>query len=703
MDQIVDFFKKHLAGMLLIATGLFVSPLAFVDTIGLQVSDWQRRLIVDSETIPQKLILVEVDQHSLDQMQELQGIGWPWPREFYGGIADYAAKGGARATLIDILFNNETPYGESSDDAFAQTLQQAANVYLAAAVTNKHDRFKNLLQAPIAGDVPVSARRQGLLPPLEKFVSATAGLGAVNSSPDRDGIFRRVVPVFEVAGNALPLLGISTFAGSLSQPVSWQNKTLSYADKELPLDDDGMLWVNYPTKSYFQRISAYDLVYSMMAVQSGKEPLINANMFKDAYVFIGYVAPGLYDLKPTPFSARGPGVEIHMALLHSWLADDFLRPIANWLTAVLGIACALLAYLIFQLIRRVIVAISASFLLLGLMFLLSLLLFRLDFIISLPYLFLPALMVSVGVGSRRFVSESREKEFRQKSLEKMVSPHVAQWLLQDIEKRMQRTGEMREISVFFSDLEGFTTLAENLCPEKTVRIIDQYMDLMQSAILHHNGTIKQFVGDAVMAIWGAPLEQPNQAELAIKTALQAQAKLDNVEFEYEEGVSIRLKMRIGIDYGSCIVGNIGSSQRFEYAAVGDTVNRASRLEGLNKFYGTRIIVSETAWQTSKGTFFGRKLDQVLVKGKNYSVAIYEPFCEAGLESTAQKQLVKQYEKAWNEYATGNWQDARFILESLQNTFDDKPSGILLERLDILEKDPEMMGNDWNGVWKFTSK
>ena len=695
--------KKHLFAVILVIAGFLLAGTNAMQIQGLKFLDWQRQLASQTQPSEEKIILIEVDQYSLDKMESQQAIGWPWPREFYGAIAEYAASGGAKAVLVDILFNNETPYGSSSDDEFASRIKNAGNVYLAAALTNTTSPQSSIKGLDFSGTPPSQTSWTGLSLPLEKIADASAGLGMVNSTPDADGTFRRIDPFFIWENKALPLLSIAPFLPRENPSIQWHTDMLVVDSLRIPVEPNGKMWVNFPVDDYLERYSAYDIINAMVAEQSGETPAISKSAFNDAYVFIGYVAPGLYDLKPTPFSARSAGVEIHTAMLHSWLTGQFLLPLKPWQSATLGIIFALLIYITYLRLDRVIFAISFNLLLLISSVLLSMLLIRFNVIPDLPQLFLPAICVSIGIGARRFLAESREKEFRQKSLERMVSPHVAQWLLEKPERRMHRTGEMRSISVFFSDLAGFTTLAETLGPEKTVRIINQYMDMMQSVILKYDGTIKQFVGDAVMAIWGAPKSQPDQVVLAIKTALESQQTLDDIVFDYGDDQSTRLSMRIGIDHGDCIVGNIGSSQRFEYAAVGDTVNRAARLEGLNKFYNTRIIASESAWQEASHAFYGRKLDEVQVKGKHFSVGIFEPMAILGQESDKQHFIAEHYESAWLHYAHGEWQQARVVLELILKSYEDGPSMLILDRIEQIESDPTIAGNKWNGVWKFTTK
>ena len=702
-DQQHQRIRKLVVAGLLLALGLILSSLDAAHTQGLKLLDWQRQLLGHESNNKERIIIIEVDQYSLDQMQKKQGIGWPWPRDFYGGITRFASIGGAKAILVDILFNNETAYGVSSDIQFAEYNRQAGNVFLAAATSQYSRDTADALLTNISGPAPDTVKRKGLLLPVKELLDTAAGIGGVDGQPDLDGTFRRLSPLHVVNQKALVTLALSPFI-SKETSLTWQAGSLKFADKTLPLDEEHKLWINYPTNPYYTTYSAYDVIRSLIALQSDQQPVIDPAEFRDAYVLIGYVAPGLYDLKPTPFASRSPGIEIHAAVLDGWLANDFLKPMPKWQSAAIGLIFGLFIYSVFWLQKSVLQAVIVSLSLLSINFLVSFMLINASWIPDIPLLLLPSIMLTAGSGIQRFIIEGREKEFRQKSLERMVSPGVAQWLLEAPEQRMQRTGEMRTITVFFSDLAGFTTMSENLGAEKTVRIINQYMDMMQQVILQHDGTIKQFVGDAVMAIWGAPKEQPEQAALAIKTALLSQQKLDRNQFEFSHDEHIQLQMRIGIDHGDCIVGNIGSSQRFEYAAVGDTVNRASRLEGLNKYYGSRIIVSESAWQASNQQFFGRRLDRVLVKGRKNAVSIYEPLAISGSESLAQRQIADYYERAWKLYSESHWDKAESLLNELLAVTPDEPSRALLQRIHSIKANPQQLpGPDWDGIWQFTSK
>ena len=451
----------------------------------------------------------------------------------------------------------------------------------------------------------------------------------------------------------------------------------------------------------YKQFSAYDVIQSFIAMQSGEKPLISPDSFKGKNIIVGYVAPGLYDLKPTPFSSSAPGMDVHAAVMDNWLTGDFLYPLKGWQSSLIGIFFAVIIFWILHTEKAAKIAISTATGTMLVFFGISFVLLRYGIVADTSSMFLPAVIIFAVSGAQRLIQESRQKEYRQKSLERMVSPGVAEWLLAEPE-RLGRIGETRPITVFFSDLANFTTISEKLGPSGTVDLLNDYLEYMQRDIIREEGTLNKFIGDAVMAFWGAPKQQEDQTLRAVRTALSIQSTLANFGEDY--GLGQPLVTRIGIDYGNCLVGNIGSADRFEYTAIGDTVNQASRLEGLNKFYGTRIMLSESAWEATSGAFFGRMLDLVQVKGKTEPVSIYQPICSKGEETDEQVELCQLYEQAWQHYRYQRWTEATGLLTGEPLLQDDPPSQSLLDRVRHFTEDKEdSPGSDWDGVWRYTTK
>jgi adenylate cyclase len=588
----------------------------------------------------------------------------------------------------------------ASDSQFAELMQTSGIAYLGSAFSRKGDPPESSIGKNYEGESPASVVRQSASLPLPILFDAAKDIGSVSDHPDVDGTFRRVTPAIDIAGKAVVSLSLAPFVQDA--PLAWQDGDLVVGEKRLPLDEDGRLWVNFRgTEVPYKQFSAYDVIQSFIALQSGNNPVISPQELKGKNIVVGYVAPGLYDLKPTPFSSSAPGMDVHAAVMDNWLTGDFLRPLNAWQSSLVGILFALAIFWILHREEKAKILIGTATGTYLVFFGISFVMLRYGVVADTARMYLPAFIIFAFSGAQRLIQESRQKEYRQKSLERMVSPGVAEWLLAKPE-RLGRIGETRPITVFFSDLANFTTISEKLGPAGTVDLLNDYLEYMQKDIIKEDGTLNKFIGDAVMAFWGAPLQQDDQTNRAVRTALSIQQTL--ADFGEEYGLGQPLVTRIGIDYGDCLVGNIGSADRFEYTAIGDTVNQASRLEGLNKFYGTRIMMSESAWEATNGAFFGRMLDLVQVKGKTHPVSVYQPMCNKGVESEEQIRLRQLYEQAWQHYRNQRWTEATELLTTEEILQDDPPSKSLLDRVRHFTEDSAASpGPDWDGVWRYTTK
>lgn len=312
-----------------------------------------------------------------------------------------------------------------------------------------------------------------------------------------------------------------------------------------------------------------------------------------------------------------------------------------------------------------------------------------------------SLLALVGAAVWRYQTEGRQRRFIASAFGRYVSPKVVREILAD-PGRLALGGERREVTLFFSDLQGFTTISEGMSPPELVAFMNEYTTLMAEVITGQDGTIDKYIGDAVMAFWGAPVPQPDHARRALLAALECQERLR----PFCEAVAARggpeLRTRIGVNSGECVVGNMGSRDRFDYTAIGDTVNQASRLEGLNKAYGTLILASETAWAAAAGVAFGRLVDRVRVKGKAQAVAIYEVLARAGSETPGQRRLAAGYAAAFAAYQERRFEEAAGLAgELLSGDPGDGPARTLLERARAFADAPPP--GDWDGVWTHHSK
>lgn len=299
------------------------------------------------------------------------------------------------------------------------------------------------------------------------------------------------------------------------------------------------------------------------------------------------------------------------------------------------------------------------------------------------------------------LTEMKKREFLQDTLTRYVTKQVVDLILEHPEK-IVLDGEEREATILFSDIRGFTTISERLSPPQLVLMLREYFTLMVGAVFDFQGTVDKFIGDALMAIFGAPTPQPNHAELAIRTALQMQALLQTFNARRLQQGSIPIRIGVGINTGNVVVGNIGSEQRLEYTAIGDAVNLASRLEGINKEYGTQIIISEFTYHQIQDRFVARELDEVRVKGKHEPVKIYEVLGQPGTLSENTRRLCDQFAQGLASYRKRAWEAAiTQFQQTLERVPSDVPSQLYLQRCAMYRQTPPP--EDWDGVFEMKTK
>jgi adenylate cyclase len=332
----------------------------------------------------------------------------------------------------------------------------------------------------------------------------------------------------------------------------------------------------------------------------------------------------------------------------------------------------------------------------------GILLFRGSHILWLPPVtsLLAIAFASLGAFSWVFFAEDRQRRLMLKALSKVVSPAVAEQLAR--EPQRLALGTVRtDLTVMFTDLENFTGLSESMDVQKLGTLLNRYLGEMSDQVLLNNGTLDKYIGDAIMCFWNAPLPQANHAVLACRAALAIARREREIQDELKSYGVQRVHTRIGINTTSVAVGFVGSSHLFNYTAVGDGVNLASRLEGANKLYGTSILLSETAAEAVKDHFVLRKIDVLRVKGKRKPMAVYELIAEKGAD-TQFEPLIHGYESAFALYQAQQWDQAQKVLLELNGRFaDDKACQALLERIEHLRVEPPPA--DWDGVYTAKSK
>jgi adenylate cyclase len=299
------------------------------------------------------------------------------------------------------------------------------------------------------------------------------------------------------------------------------------------------------------------------------------------------------------------------------------------------------------------------------------------------------------------LTEIKKRQFLQDTLTRYVTKQVVDLILEHPES-IVLDGEEREATILFSDIRAFTSLSEKMHPTDVVLMLREYFTLMVDAVFEYQGTIDKFIGDALMAIFGAPTPQPNHAELAVLTALRMQTLLEEFNEQRQQKGLLPVEIGVGIHSGNVVVGNIGSEQRLEYTAIGDSVNLASRLESINKEYGTHIIITEMTLQQIQRELVCRKLDEVRVKGRREPVKIYDVLGTPETIPDGMRQLCQLFEQGTVLYRKRQWYDAlECFRKVLHDVPDDGPSQCYLERCARYQKDPPP--GSWDGIFEMTTK
>ncbi|MBE3071560.1 MAG: adenylate/guanylate cyclase domain-containing protein, partial [Acidobacteria bacterium] len=372
----------------------------------------------------------------------------------------------------------------------------------------------------------------------------------------------------------------------------------------------------------YQEHSFYDLFYSQQQLLAGEKPFVDPAIFKDKIVVIGTTAPGLSDLFTTPFAfGKMPGMQIHASVIDDVLSSHFTHPAPGWATAAALVAAALLVAVVSVfagLWATLAVAMAAlAALLFG-----SLALFERGLWVRLAAPGLAVALATFGGVAYQYLVEGREKRKIKQLFSRYVAPDVFHHLMAD-PSRAKLGGHRREMTVLFSDIRGFTSVTERGQPEEIVAQLNEYFTRMVHVLFEHRGTLDKFVGDMVMALFGAPLEDPDHADHAVETALAMRRELAALNRDWASRGWPALDFGIGINTGDMVAGNIGSDTIMSYTVIGDAVNLGSRLESLNKQYQTHIIISENTRALLKGRYHIRSLGEVVVKGKTQPVAIFE--------------------------------------------------------------------------------
>jgi adenylate cyclase len=598
------------------------------------------------------IAIVGIDEPSFAELQRQ----WPWPRSLHAALVDVLAAEGAAVIGLDVVFAEPSAV-PGADAALAAAITRAGNVVLAAEEKLEED-------AHVA--------RHLVVEPLPSLLAAGGVSGLVSIPVDRDSVVRRIP----------------------ADPASFWRKVLEVHGRRTggpaPGDVGPDARIRYTAADGAFRYASY-----YQALAPGR--FLPPGFFRDRIVLVGLTVKAspeptasAVDAFFTPlFGARGQltsGVEIHAQIIASAMSGRHVRPAPLAAAVLLGlvVAAASIRVTAWQPLVGALRALAIWVVLVALAFAL----------LRWADVWVPVLWVALGAGllylvegSAAYVQAERQRRQIRRAFEHYVAPRIVEQILKD-PARLVLGGERREITILFGDLAGFTTISEALPPEDVARVLNRCLTTVTRVIVRHEGTVDKFMGDGIMAFWGAPLEDPDHAMRACTAAQAIQVAMHELRRELAATPGAPgLDLRIGLNSGPAIVGNMGSDTLFDYTAIGDDVNLASRLEGANKRYGTRVMLGEATARRVEGRVLLRRVDRIRVKGKHQAVEVFT------LETDA--EVARLGDAAVAAYRAREWDEAeRLCKEILALRSDDALAALHLEHVATCRATPPP--DDWDG-------
>jgi len=665
--------------------------------------------------------MVMIDQQSMRVMGNELRLYYPWPREVYGLVNDYLYEKGAKKIVYDVLFdqpdfNREDIVGSESDLELSDAFYRSNNVTIAGQKTKLElsppDGFFYINKKPF----PAQQKLFSSLPIPELF-DASKSIGNAAVPISCDGVIRYTQLLSFNDSLAIPALSLAALLSNHPRtniPAQFKNNKLEISGLDsisVPYQKSDLYLINWYKKGgsidgTFPQYSFVALLREAVKWQSTGELTSNDRLNIEGHtIFIGASAPGLADIKATPFSSIEPfpGVEIQATVYANLLHQDFLHPVSGsqkWIILLIGIF--LICVSIFYALPKISIPFSIAWVI-GLIAA-GLYLFS-EFRIWLPTAEITIVnLLSLTITfTTRYVTEENNKKWLKQAFSRYVPKELVNQVIENPES-LKLGGDKKELTVLFSDLAGFTTISEGMPPEELVPYLNEYLTEMTDLVFKHRGTLDKYIGDAIMAFWGAPLEDPKHAYNACACVIEMQELMVQLQEKWEITGKPVTSTRYGVNTGFMVVGNVGSAERFNYTVLGDSVNLAARLEPANKNFGTNVMISEFTYTYVKDDFICRELDRLIVKGKSTPVKVYELMAknDGHLATSELQTALNFYANGLQFYYKRKWGDAKkSLLKVLELLPNDGPSITYIKRIEAFELNPPQQ--EWNGVFELKTK
>ncbi|MDE3058080.1 MAG: adenylate/guanylate cyclase domain-containing protein [Bacteroidota bacterium] len=670
------------------------------------------------------VVIVKIDEYTIKQLD--YPIAW----DQFGSLLFVVSASGAKAIGVDLFFPSvkQDSLSEAQYDAFLKFAAASNNVFHAigpfvpenGGATLKPSEIDRgayaslhpfAIPAPHSG-IPFPRATYIDERPVDSLVLLASGVGHVALTADPiDGVIRKLPFFIEYAGDYYPTFGaalafyvlnvdlksvtVSETSGGLTvhAPMGSSRSSL-----DIPLTKSGDLMIDYTGgEKPFKEISFYDVLDAF--TRGDKETL---SMFKDAVVIIGPTARSIGDQRATPLSETAPNCYVHANVYDQIMSGQYITNASFGGMLVILLVLTLVVAVVSMLIKLRWSLPVALVLLAGFLWFAYAAFANTGVVYSLTEPVFAIFFCYAGTMSFISATEGKQKAQIKNMFQRYVDASVVDQLI-DNPALLKLGGEEREITTLFADIEGFTRMAEKLGPQNTVGMLNAYLTEMTNVVIEEKGTLDKYIGDAIMAFWGAPLDDADHALHACIAALRMQKHLESLHTKWIHFGKPVVNQRIGLNTGKAVVGNMGAEAKFNYTAVGDAVNLASRLEGVNKEYSTRLLMSEFTNQQVEGKVLAREMDLVVVVGKTEPVKIYELIALADeVQTDATKKFLDLYHAGLDAYKKRAWKSAiEQFQAALQIRKDDVVSNIYIQRsMMFLDAPPP---DDWNGVFVMTKK
>ena len=680
------------------------------------------------------VVIIDLDEKSIQKLGRYSS----WPIAYYGEIVNYISEGGAKAIAFDMFFTEADSLSSdivsyytndvakklnldkkeiysvikslNTEKIFADALQNSNITTLGAFDNYFRDDLKqielpkNMLQIPIGKFSYLPKIKQITNPnlPIKTLSDKAYRIGFAHISPDDDGTTRHYEPMFIydsllVANFSFQLVLDALEVDSISFTESYCKLYTKGLEKiEIPIDKEGRTYLNfYGGKKTFRYISFSDII----------QKRIPQKYFKDKIVFVGSSAIGLHDLKTIPIDLNYPGVELHATFVNNALNNEFINLLDKKLQIIMLIILIAISFYLFSRFNITWTVISFPLILLGAFIFDYFLFTSYNLVINFGLVIYFSTTSFIAIVLYRYKTELQEKMKVKKTFGHYLPSSIMNEMLNNPEK-LTLGGEYKNVTALFTDIKGFTSISENVEPSELTKFLKEYMTELTSSVFKNEGMLDKYIGDAIVALFGVPLELEHHAQKACIAAIEMRKLSHKISAKFSNIKHFKdLVTRIGINTGDMITGNMGSEQLFDYTGIGDNMNLAARLEALNKYYNSEILISEATKNELSDEFIYREIDNVAVKGKEKGIRIFELVdLISNLkenELTNIKIQFSQFSIILQNYYSGNWILAKENLDNYLEIYSSDLVAISLkQKIDNFNLIPP---ENWSGVFKMESK